>query len=140
MENTNTSNEVIQLSIEQIIDETVEYYKSNPRGKYGHSSVYKNSDGAMCAVGRCFTDEAIGLVIKDNLNTSSVVTLSTHYPLNDLFKPQYKHKDINFWRKLQVLHDTPQYFKLNNEANKGYKLSDAGEKYVQELKDEFSNE
>jgi len=107
MENTNTLDEVTQLSIEQIIDETVEHYKSNPRGKYGHSCVYKNLDGAMCAVGRCLKDETLTDVFLTKYNEGyGAENLDGALGLDKILKPQYVGHPTNFWEHLQSLHDS----------------------------------
>lgn len=101
------------LSKQQIIEETVEYYKNNPFGYDSDAGqcVYYGSDGQMCAVGRCLIDaEQFGeeLLNADMLNPDG--------SLDELLKEQYKGHDIDFWQRLQFFHDdcANDYFKLED--------------------------
>jgi hypothetical protein len=88
----------------EIIDETVEYYKTHNRGIQKNSDcldscVYINEDGDKCAVGRCLvspTADWIGDVFD---------VFSDSETLNKRLLPEYQGHDIHFWKDIQCLHD-----------------------------------
>lgn len=86
----------------EVIDETVEYYKTNP---FGYDEVtckcvyYHPENGAMCAVGRC-------LLNPQNVANYSADRLFAYGENFNLLKEEYRHlNDLNFWSKLQEYHD-----------------------------------
>lgn len=93
------------LSKQQIIEETVEYYKNNPFGydpkKFGCSGgcVYYGTEGQMCAVGRCLIDAAFVL------NQSDSVTKLLNTFGEDILQEKYRGHDADFWQNLQFFHD-----------------------------------
>ena len=122
-----------KLTAQQIIDETVEYYKNNPRSvkvREDGSRVcqYLNDEtSAMCAFGRCLTENSLKVAHEqyEGLPAYSVLG-DTEIKL----KPQYEGQPNAFWQELQYLHDTPRFWDGNT-------LSDEGVRRVKELKKLF---
>jgi len=99
----------MQKTKKEIIDETVAYYSEDPSrrslGKTGIGCYYKNTQGNMCAVGRCFDWERM---------TPEMAAEIAGYPsfygqfaqeVGSFFKPEYDGHATLFWCELQHLHD-----------------------------------
>lgn len=115
-----------QLTTKQIIDETVEYYKTHARGMNEQRSCeYKTDEGHMCAVGRCLTDDGHAQISYQNSLVEDIINLDT------LLKPQYKGYDLAFWQNLQRLHDDDNYWEEIGDKNI---LSVEGEEYLLDLR------
>jgi len=120
MEQSNSLDEVIPLTKVQIIDETIEYYKNNNRGivnKTLYICAYKNDKGDMCAVGRCFTPDTLKLIEEKDLIGCTTFGLNSHINFDKALKPQYQGHSIEFWRDLQRLHDTMEYWEKTTTGN-----------------------
>ena len=111
----------------EIILETVEYYKNNPRGYDGDSCFYFKN-GIMCAVGRCMnTPEKF----VDNNDDSVSKLFSNNVEDLDLnLKEQYRGHDFSFWRSLQSFHDSRE---LWLETDSGNNLTEYGESKLENL-------
>lgn len=118
----------------EIIEETLEYYKNNPRAINNGVCSYYTKESNMCAVGRCLENpkEFEDLINEAHANSDSSGT-GIEDALNyfeeklwDYFKPEYKINDLNFWRNLQRFHDTSYYW--NDEG-----LTELGINYYQDL-------
>lgn len=100
------------LSKQQIIEETVEYYKNNPFGYDSDAGqcVYYGSDGQMCAVGRCLIDATSVL----NQSGSAKGLFNTFG--ENILQEKYRGHDADFWQRLQFFHDdcANDYFKLED--------------------------
>lgn len=129
-------------SIIEIIDETVAYYKENPRGlnDSGVLCVYYNEKTkAMCAVGRCAIDpkklEAYSYSVDENIDK--------------YLKEEYREHDFRFWSDLQHFHDNSGISKNGTletigskedfweKAPKGNTLTKTGEEAVKYLKETY---
>lgn len=96
----------------EILNETVEYYKTNQRGLnfnvYGHSIgclYYNEQTGGMCAVGRCLTNP-------ESLDSNCFIRY-----INDLdqyLKEEYRGHSVHFWALIQALHDDGIFWEKNN--------------------------
>lgn len=102
----------------EIIDETVNFYNLSNRAMSGLGCFYHTQNGKQCAVGRCLKDsdafqEMIG---KEYMYSSqSIDDLSdSGLTLDDFLKDEYKGHDIEFWKGLQLLHDSEIFW--NNEG------------------------
>ena len=127
----------------EVIEETVEYYKTNPRAldEALTDCVYYTKTGAMCAIGRCAKDPqeleqiygggSIETLITE-IKTSNKVNRTTKSILqNEILKAEYRHlDDYIFWHDLQCLHDN----KYNWE---GDKLSDMGKVFLEEIRKKY---
>lgn len=84
-----------------VIDETVEYYKTNAFGIGEHGlCTYFSETGGMCAVGRCLKDPK-----KFRNFGAGFKKLITSFTF-EIFKDEYKHlQDFHFWNLLQCYHD-----------------------------------
>ena len=104
------------LSKQQIIEETVEYYKNNPFGfdstKYDGigGCVYYGPEGQMCAVGRCLINPKHFAT-----NTDSAYSLINDLS-DDILEEKYRGHSSAFWQSLQSFHDdcAKNLFKLEN--------------------------
>jgi len=120
------------LTANQIIDETVEYYRHNPRSILFGSCAYKANNGARCALGRCFTNEGLQLVLDRGLNVGhGAETLDGALGLDNQLQPKYKGQTNLFWRNLQSLHDDSDYWKLDEIGNE---LTKEGLQYLNSIK------
>ena len=113
-----------ELTKLQIIDETVEFYKNNPRSLSGTLCVYNGPNDTKCAFSRCC----------EILIPSSFEGKSAAFALRErgdyILKPEYRGHGLMFWNDLQSLHDLPRNWELT-----GNKLTIEGEKAVQRLKE-----
>ena len=115
------------LTANQIIDETVEYYRHNPRSvekvylpdeNFTTKCLYKSPNGAMCALGRCFTNEGLQLVLDKGYNAGHGASMIERYiGLDNQLQPKYKGQTNLFWRNLQDLHDNDDYWKADEIGN-----------------------
>lgn len=115
----------------QIIEETVKYYSedvSRRAIKPGGRCEYLTSDGKMCAVGRCMInpgtnrDDDIGFI-----PSYSIIEVDQ----DKILKKEYRGHENEFWFDLQKLHDAN-----SNWIDNG--LSDAGQRYVEKLKEKWA--
>lgn len=121
-----------RLTVQEIVDETVEYYRTHPRAITSKEAcVYYSCEadrnrarddeefppiGSMCAVGRCLADPpsyagTYGLV-------SGMLSI-----LEDL-QNKYKGHTLGFWREMQMLHDIPRFWEKNDQG--GWDLTEDG--------------
>lgn len=91
-----------KLTYQDVLDETIEYYKTNPRGfnAEDYECVYLGPNNEMCAVGRCLINPSAF----EN-NYGSVINLIRDCGMG-IFKEEYRHlDDSEFWYELQLFHD-----------------------------------
>lgn len=120
------------LTKHQIIDETVQYYKTHPRAVVGRHCTYQTKDGDFCAHSRCLTTSGREIVIKakkHNSPASDVINLFG----DTIHKQQYRGHEKEFWGYIQYLHDTSNNW-FENETN-GNNLSSFGELFVNSIKE-----
>jgi hypothetical protein len=100
-----------------VLDETVEYYKTHPRALDHDRNCQYFTEGKMCAVGRCLHNPEI----------FGDMNITAH----DLFveqgmsilRPEYRGlSNTEFWTHLQELHDRHHYWEGNS-------LTEAGEDF-----------
>lgn len=110
------------MTKQEIIEETVEYYKNNPFGydlnRDGISEggcVYYGPNKQMCAVGRCLIDPT-----NTNIIFGSVTSIGRNNNLDDLLKEQYRGHDLSFWQELQSFHDKCATDELDLENCESY--------------------
>lgn len=119
-----------KMTKEQLLDETVEYYKTNPRAATKNSCYYQTPDGHMCAIGRLLKNPA---EIEKKFAGWGVDTISG---LKKHLKPEYKHFVVGdnhpFLTKLQTLHDHRGHWKPNLRG--GYYLTEEGEQFCQSIR------
>lgn len=89
----------------EILEETLEYYSKNNRGlSEDMNCVYINSEGDMCAVGRCLKNPI------RMIEGSIQINFSENEELDKYLKDIYKGHDLNFWQKLQNFHDNSNFW------------------------------
>lgn len=101
-------------TVDEIIEETVEYYKHNPRATVNDSGItrclyFRAYDSAVCAVGRCMKDPQRYASLDGD-----VEDLLVEYGLDSLdplLKEEYRGHSLSFWLDLQDLHDNDRYWK-----------------------------
>lgn len=131
-----------QLSKEQIVDETVNFYSedtkrrataigevSDTKDPLGSTCVYNTEDGRHCAVGRCllpvYHEQGVNLLGNDKILDD--LLMDNDKELDDMLQKQYRGQTKSFWFKLQRLHDGD-----SNWDKKG--LTYFGKHMVNELK------
>lgn len=93
----------------EIIEETIEHYKNNPRSVNadGHC-MYNGNDGAKCAFGRCCTDEGIYALREGE---------SVQEEFLEHLKPEYQGHNEFFWGAIQMLHDGSDFWEKTQTGN-----------------------
>ena len=91
----------------EIIEETVAFYRKNPRSinESGQCS-YMDAKGNRCAVGRYISEEYIKQVNQKPFNGLSVDGLHNEWELDTILIDSAQGLDVNFWADLQNLHDS----------------------------------
>jgi hypothetical protein len=107
----------------EIIEETVEYYRTHERGlNSANECVYFNDETQdVCAIGRCMSNP-----VKFKDYTAPALSFDSkerRYVLEDELLPEYKGHERIFWDQLQEFHDC-----VNNWApyDEGWKLTKDG--------------
>lgn len=125
------------LTKKEIILETVEYYKKNPRA-VGKENCEYFIDGNMCAVGRCLIDA-------ENFEKYNIENKCTGLTINDFrlsrrledeLRPEYRGHSITFWTDLQILHDMNSSWIKGKDKNIN-DLSTSGEYFLKNLEEKY---
>jgi hypothetical protein len=117
-----------RLTAVEIINETVEFYSEDTsRRSIGPTMcLYNGSEGRKCAYSRCwmeavwkpeYEDEPVGYSLMSNPD--------------ELVEVRYRGQTIEFWSKLQTLHDVSRYWDKNG-------LTECGKEYVVLLLEQYS--
>lgn len=128
------------MTATEIINETVEYYRKNPRSlDQSGKCVYQSPEGNMCAVGRCLDwdkykeniinanqDGLIDLIYECKVLPSGRSIDNNESVLDPILAERYRGFSLEFWSDLQVLHDTASYWEDTS-------LSKGGEVYLQDI-------
>lgn len=122
------------MTFNELLDETIEYYKTNPRGvglnSYGNLACkYITDEGAMCAVGRCLTDPKS---FQNKFHTVGISDIADDHHISGYFKEEYKDVPLEWWDMLQHFHDPPILW----NADGG--LSELGKKRAEELRERYA--
>ena len=104
------------MTKEEIINETVEYYKD--ASKRGYNDVtgkceYLTESGNMCAVGRCLIPGSVMESRSQNKEVPQrnfIGAVTDVVNLEQILKPEYRGHSSHFWMLLQNLHDTNEFF------------------------------
>jgi len=110
------------LSKIQIIEETVEYYKTHNRAidnKTHDCYYYRNGD--TCPIGRCMENP-------EEFNNAILNVLDIHkeYGIDKVLKEEYKGHHVKFWENLQNLHDCMQYWTTSDLGDNVNDLTESG--------------
>lgn len=128
------------MTKQEIIRETVEFYKNNPRSIRGLRCVYVGYNREMCAFARVCknpTEEWDG--INDGSIYSDIIDISRNFGdgnVDNLVKDEYKGHDMDFWTDIQLLYDVPRYWNKGITTNT---LTKSGEIVVEYLLQKYSN-
>ena len=120
------------MTFSELVDETVEYYTTNPRSldTNRNNCVYAGPNGERCAAARLCDESASDFEKMDNNEVSEwrhVTHLAT-------LKPEYAHFTVEQIGFLQRLHDLRRnWLKPNGEGGTGG-LSRSGFLYVEFIK------
>ncbi len=110
------------------LNETIEHYKTNPRGmKKGSYCSYEHG----CAIGRHLNKElAIQLDKLIDIGQNSGVSYSNVFNILPEFLKELK---IDFLTRVQKLHDNSLFW-TKNDSEFGFDLSESGESEVNSIK------
>jgi len=107
------------MTKEEIIRETVEYYKDASKRGYDEveeACMYLTEGGNMCAVGRCLIPGSL-MEVKRPFIPLKVVEMAGCQAsvlnienLEEILKPEYRGHSIKFWIRLQNLHDSYEFY------------------------------
>jgi len=125
----------MQMTKEEILDETVAFYSEDPKRralKEDGKCAYSTPDGRHCAVGRCLKpsllkqgtellgngDGVYRLVQKqNNIPIGELVT-----GIDNLLDDRYHGHSIAFWGDLQNIHDYKYYWCDSGLTERGLKM------------------
>ena len=104
----------------EIIKEVVDFYEPNPsrRAIEQGTCKYLTYNGNKCALGRCFTDEAIE---KYGAFQGSVTALAIDLDIQEedfqlLLKEEYRGHNTLFWSNIQKYHDSYYFWRNENDS------------------------
>jgi hypothetical protein len=107
------------MTKEEIIRETVEYYKDASKRGYDEvkeACMYLTEGGNMCAVGRCLIPGSMMEVKRPFIPLKMVemegcqASVMNIENLEEILKPEYRGHSIKFWIRLQNLHDSYEFY------------------------------
>jgi hypothetical protein len=101
--------------IEELFDN---YYVKNPskRAVFGRVCLYYDNDtGNKCAVGMCMLNDDTAkyhqeFYATDVESLNSSLNGEEEMPLDDILKEEYRGHDIDFWARVQKMHDRHYYW------------------------------
>ena len=124
-----------------IVLETVDYYRTHPRGvETTHcinvddehdTCVYLTDEGNMCAIGRCLKPEFLAMLGGGGAlpESGGISEVCHHYSVkvDEILKEEYRGHTMLFWSNLQHLHD----FRSNwEDTEKGTVLTRTGKRQL----------
>lgn len=114
-----------------LLNETIEYFKTHERCVDATGTCKYYYEGNMCAIGRLLKNP------KEFRNyIGCVSTLHRRYSLIEILKDKYVGFDVAFLQKIQELHDLCNAWNTNNIGNT---LNETGEDIVQRI-EKYINE
>ena len=118
----------------QIIDETVRFYSKNQRckGESGYC-VYWKGPKSQCAVGRALRHPKKYKDVKGDFLEFLDETGENN---QNIFKPEYRGHEAEFWNSLQYIHDEDCMWE---DAKLVSKLSKYGKREVEKLKARYKS-
>ena len=119
-----------RLTVEQIVEETIEYYRTHSRSINPFSAqtecLYNGPNGERCAFSRCCIENAVSKLTE---NKSAALIIDFHG--DEILLPQYRGHNPLFWADLQSLHDINIYWVPNKYG--GNDLTIVGSKRVERI-------
>jgi hypothetical protein len=115
---------------QEIINETVEYYKDASKRGYDEveeTCMYLTEGGNMCAVGRCLIPGSkMEMEVTNHVNRGEYLAMEDCKTsvmkilnLEEILKPEYRGHSIEFWTRLQNLHDSHEFYTDGTMNEKG---------------------
>lgn len=119
----------------EIIQETIDHYKTHPRAisQVNGQCIYSSIENGIlyeCAVGRCLTDEAKQFDFFDSESDKSAqgiyddILRKCNYDsekakimYDEFFKEEYRGHEYDFWQCLQGMHDNDDFWEENHNTN-----------------------
>lgn len=105
------------LTMVEIIEETVKFYDDDvdrrslfDPGNTAYGCVYSNEHGQHCAIGRCLTEEALEDDPDQHADSNVNGVWGDSESLDRDLQPEYRGHPIQFWSRLQHLHDCPSFW------------------------------
>jgi len=101
------------LSMKEILDETIKYYSSHPRGlSFSGECVYiaAYDESCLCAVGRACIAPRMDWGGSVRYMYRPVGTGSDKISIENELKPQYRGHTVGFWARIQFFHDQTRYW------------------------------
>ena len=126
----------------ELINETVEYYKTHPRGisKEEGYCVYKSSTGDKCAVGRCIQDKFLDndqlhqWVFVGGVEALEENLKKEHLTFEEVLKPEYRGQLKSVWKSLQNWHDRKEFWHGGNDIhNEPQKMTLQGQDFLKRM-------
>ena len=133
-----------QLNKIQIIEETVAYYSEDVSRRAVEKAViegdidqcrYYTEDGKVCAFARVLEDPKSFQEDCDNewgCQAIQLIDMDFVSSLDIFIKPEYQGHSSSFWRSIQILHDTQDYWNSSG-------LTEEGETYKNFLMERYKD-
>jgi hypothetical protein len=135
----------------ELLEKTVEYYKTNPRARDGEACKYIGPNGERCAVGRILPkrvcEEVEKKIAKSNEedfqweNGISIPNLCKELELSQLSNEKItklnQKYNVHYLRDLQHLHDDSDHWKVTDE---GQTLTSNGESRVEQIRNSITKD
>lgn len=93
----------------EIINMVANHYNETNRAYDDGKCSYLTTDGRMCAVGMCMTEEQLEN-FKDFQGDVETLEERIGVDINKLLKEEFKGHSTKFWSELQWLHDNSNYW------------------------------
>jgi hypothetical protein len=119
------------MTREEIVKETIQYYRTHRQAGDGNTCYYLMEDGSMCAVGRCMIEPSVGMRgTVSRLWDKNGLKIAFE---DSLLQPQYHGHSADFWSELQALHDNCEccYWIPNEDG--GQDLTSEGKTFCSEV-------
>ena len=121
---------IAQMTINEIVRETVEFYSNNRRAlKPSGMCSYEIESGDRCAVGRCIEEDCMGLVrdAEEDKGEFAIEVFQDRVgvSLEECLQEKYRGHSLSLWKSLQTLHD-------NNTFWDGRNITKQGKEFVKE--------
>lgn len=110
----------------EIIIETIQFYKDDPTARrslapdgecyYAHSADGLDANITHCAIGRCMTEGSLKSFGDFRGDVGDLVNKAKLHHIDPLLYSEYQGHGIDFWDRLQALHDHTRYWEPENRA------------------------
>jgi hypothetical protein len=136
----------------ELLEKTVEYYKTNPRARDGEACKYIGPNGERCAVGRILpkrvceevekkieksNEEDVQYEYKDLSIPNLCKELALSQLSNEKITKLSQKYNVHYLRDLQHLHDDSDHWKVTDE---GQTLTSNGESRVEQIRNSITKD